>query len=195
MFQLPSRFFVNLHQQLLLVIFLRKKQDRIFLKLVNTWWIIPNCKVQFSNYVLCLAAKKKDHWKPEFRLALAVWTENWSNERVSSFEQSTLFLSTAKALIQTLRCQAGLIKDSFDDGYDFILTARFQSDPLERRFNQYRQMSGGRFLVGLKDTTCSEKNLKIKILLKEEIDIDEEINISCPGEMEIMKLKTDIDSL
>ena len=32
-------------------------------------------------------------------------------------------------------------------------------------------------------------------MLKEDIDIDEEIKISCPGEMEIMKLKTDIDSL
>ena len=56
-------------------------------------------------------------------------------------------------------------------------------------------MSGGRFLVGLKDTICSEKILKIKCLLKEDIDIDEEIKISCPGEMEIMKLKADTDSL
>ena len=37
--------------------------------------------------------------------------------------------------------------------------------------------------------------MKIKCLLKEDIDIDEEIKISCPGEMEITKLKTDIDSL
>ena len=56
-------------------------------------------------------------------------------------------------------------------------------------------MSGGRFLVGLKDTICFEKNLKIKCLLKEAIDLDEEIKISCPGEMEMMKLKSDIDSL
>ena len=56
-------------------------------------------------------------------------------------------------------------------------------------------MSGGRFLVGLKDTICSEKILKIKCLLKEDIDINEEIKISCPGEMETMKLKTDSDSL
>ena len=104
-------------------------------------------------------------------------------------------MSIAKALIETLRCQASLIEDLLDDGYDFILTARFQSNPLERRLGQYRQMSGGRFLVGLKDTICSEKFLKIKCLLKEDIDIDEEIKISCPGEMEITKLKTDIDSL
>ena len=56
-------------------------------------------------------------------------------------------------------------------------------------------MMWGCFLVGLKGTICSEKILKIKCLLKEEIDIDEEIKISCPREMEIAKLKTDIDSL
>ena len=32
-------------------------------------------------------------------------------------------------------------------------------------------------------------------MLKENIDIDEGIKISCPGETEIMKLKTDINSL
>ena len=32
-------------------------------------------------------------------------------------------------------------------------------------------------------------------MLKEDIDIDKEIKISCPGEMKIMKLKTDMDSL
>ena len=37
--------------------------------------------------------------------------------------------------------------------------------------------------------------MKIKCLLTEDIDIDEEIKISCPGEMEITKLKADIDSL
>ena len=34
----------------------------------------------------------------------------------------------------------------------------------------------------------------IESLLKEEADIDEEIKISCPGEIEIMKLKTDVGS-
>ena len=46
-------------------------------------------------------------------------------------------------------------------------------------------MSGGCFLISLKDTICSEKILKIKSLLKEDTDINEEIKISCPGEMEI----------
>ena len=56
-------------------------------------------------------------------------------------------------------------------------------------------MSEGRFLVGLKDPIRSEKKLQIKSLLKEDMDINEEVNISCSGEMEVMKLNTDIDSL
>ena len=67
-----------------------------------------------------------------------------------------------------------------------ILKVSFQTT---FRCDQYRQMSGGHFLVALKDTTCSEKILKIKCLLIKDIDIDEEIKVSCPGEMEIMKLK------
>ena len=63
-----------------------------------------------------------------------------------------------------------------------MMTARFQSDPQERRFGQYRQMSGGRFLVSLKDTEVSEKILKIMSLIKEGIDIDESVKEEKPDE-------------
>ena len=54
---------------------------------------------------------------------------------------------------------------------------------------------GVAFWLVRKIQNALKKNFKIKCLLKEDVDINEEINISCPGEMEIMKLKTDIDSL
>ena len=82
--------------------------------------------------------------------------------------------------MRTLLCHAALIEDLLTEGYNFVLTARLQSDPLERRYGQYRQMSGGRFLVGLKDATVSEKIIKMKSLLKEGIDIDE--NVKTPKE-------------
>jgi len=75
-----------------------------------------------------------------------------------------------------------LIDDLHDDGYRFVLTARFQSDPQERRFGQYRQMSGGRFLVSLKDTEVSEKILKIISLVKEGVDIDASVKVQTPIE-------------
>ena len=38
-----------------------------------------------------------------------------------------------------------------------LLYYRFQSDPLEKRLSQYRQMNGSHFVVGLKDTVYSEE--------------------------------------
>ena len=46
---------------------------------------------------------------------------------------------------------------------------RLQSDPIERRFSQYRQMSGGRFLVSLRDVYNSERILACRSLIKEGI--------------------------
>ena len=57
---------------------------------------------------------------------------------------------------------------------------RFQNDPLEKRFSQYRQMSGGNFLVSLQEVLQSEKTLFFKLLLKESVNIWEE-DISKPS--------------
>ena len=36
---------------------------------------------------------------------------------------------------------AALIEDLLREGYKYVLTARFQSDPLEKRYGQYLLMS------------------------------------------------------
>ena len=75
-------------------------------------------------------------------------------------------------------CQVSLIEDLFSDGFKFVLTAGFQSDPFERRFEQDCQMSGERFSVGLKDIISSKKILKIKSLVKEIIDIRDDTKVT-----------------
>ena len=42
-----------------------------------------------------------------------------------------VMLQTASAFARTLKCHALLIEDLLAEGYDFIMTSRFQSDPLE----------------------------------------------------------------
>ena len=42
-----------------------------------------------------------------------------------------------------------LMQELLEEGYEYIFTCRLQSDPLENRFSQCQQMSGGRFLVSL----------------------------------------------
>ena len=86
------------------------------------------------------------------------------------FEKFALIKQTSPGLIRTLLCHAAVIEELLDEGYKYILTSRFQSDPLERWFGQYRQMSGRIFLVGLRDVTRSEKIMKLKSLLKGDIN-------------------------
>ena len=75
------------------------------------------------------------------------------------------------ALITALRSQAALIKDLLNKNYRNVLPARFQSDQLEKRFSRCRQMSGGNFLVCLKEVQDTEKTLICRSLLKEQIDL------------------------
>ena len=56
-----------------------------------------------------------------------------------------------------------LIEDLLQDGFECVLTSRLQTDPLEHRLSKYRQVSGGRFLVGLREVNLSEKILAIKL--------------------------------
>ena len=91
-------------------------------------------------------------------------------KRITNCEKFTLTSQTSSALVRTLLCLASLIEDLIEEEYDFLSTSRFQSDPLERQFGQYRKMSGGKFLVKLRDVTSSEKT--IKSLFKEDLDMD-----------------------
>ena len=56
---------------------------------------------------------------------------------------------TTNALMMVSNSTASLI-DPLNEGLFYVLTSCFQSVPLERRSSKYRQISGGRFLVGLR---------------------------------------------
>ena len=74
----------------------------------------------------------------------------------------------AKWKNEKLLCHAALIEELLDEGYRYILTPPFQSD-LSERFENYEQMSGGRFLVSLKEMAIIPKKImKLKCLLKED---------------------------
>ena len=72
-----------------------------------------------------------------------------------------------------LKCQTSLIQGILSDKYEYNFTSRLQIEPLEREFGHYRQMSGDRFSVGLKDLNCSETIVTLRSLLKEDIDLSD----------------------
>lgn len=82
------------------------------------------------------AAVQEDH-KPEFLLLIAHWVNTWSK-----CPSLILTKKMSHALMTTLRGVANLINDLQSKIYDYILTSKFQSDPIEHHFSKYRQVSG-----------------------------------------------------
>ena len=115
-------------------------------------------------------------------ISLANWLSTWCETR-SKF---CLSKQTFDAFIKTLRGQACLATDLFREGFDYVIPVKFQSDPLENRFSQYRQMSGGNFLVSLREVMDSENILLCKSLLKANVNFWEDNlpKILCAAENE-----------
>ena len=146
-----------------------RKDAASFLKLINTWWKIANSKKRFCLNKLG-NAMIYGNGKIEFRFSLANWLESW---KLSSL-LLRLSKQTCDALICMLRAQGKLCTDLFEEGYSFIVTAKFQSDPLERRILQYRQMSGRNFLVSLRKVLSSENTLLCCSLLMQKVNFWQE---------------------
>ena len=82
---------------------------------------------------------------------------------MTDLSKISLAIKTLRTTIATLRATSCLLSELFNEGYKYLLTAPFQSDPLERQFSKYRQIGGVRFLVSLREVTNSEKQV---VLLK-----------------------------
>ena len=181
--------------------FPENKDATEFLKLIDTWWTISNSK-QVKNTRLGNAAVKGDQ-KPQFLRKFADWIEEWeelqkfSEAKFSNSQKFTLSAQTSNALIVTLRCTASLIEDLLDEeGYRYVLTARWQTDPLERRYSRTRQMSGGRFLVGLREFQSSDRILSIISLIKESIDFwKEDVRPENNHAVDITNLNNELDNM
>ena len=147
-----------------------------FLQLINTRWTISISKKRYHIKNKIGNAVVIGDQKAQFLRAFADWLIMWQESSIPNCEKFQLSKQTSDGLIQTLRCHASLTEDLLESGlYEFVRTAKFQSDPIERRFSRYRQMSGGRFLVSLKDVNCSEKILKIKAFLKYNCNMDDTV--------------------
>ena len=99
--------------------------------------------------------------------------------RGSSRIQS-LTSETRQAMFSTLMGIVELIRNLLSCGFEYVLTAKFQSDDLEGEFGVYRQLSGGSYFVGVEEI-LSSANLRTRQLLSElnEVDVLTHTRRSC----------------
>ena len=125
--------------------FPERKDISGFLSLIHTWTIVNSQ----GNAVI------DGDGKTDFFLSFAEWLNNWSDSPVFC-----LTPHTSDALIRTQYAQVLLVEELLNSGYEYVILCKLQSDPLEKRFLQYRQMSVGRFLVSLHEVLNSERILQ-----------------------------------
>ena len=105
-----------------------------FLDLVKTWWVTSNSKRIFNSCNKLGNTAVRGDGKPQNLRSFASWIKNWKNQHISNAQKLTLTAQSNDALVRTLQCHTVLIDDSLSNGQEFVLTTRFQSDPIERRF-------------------------------------------------------------
>ena len=131
------------------------KTTSSFLNLIYNWWLVVNAKEKFHPNIVDNALIT-GVGKIEFLQAMTTWLVKWRDSMKLGLSKQTF-----NALISTNQVIADPSTDLLNEGYDYVPTGRLQSDPLERRFSQYRQMLGGRFLVSLKEIYRSESIVKL----------------------------------
>ena len=105
------------------------------------------------------------------------WLYKWMQY---SEANNTTFLTTEtfKALSHTINAMVYMIHDLLNNNIlDNILLGKFQTDNLESRFVQYRQLSGCNYLVSVAEVMQSERKLRIKGLLKLHTKSGGDINV------------------
>lgn len=106
--------------------------------------------------------KSVSDWKLCFLREVADWLTNWQLSK-----QSGLSSETFLAVKHTCQAVADLSENLLlHHDFQYVLTGQFLSDPIEKRFGWYRQLSGGNYFISVNQVLENEKKIRIISLLK-----------------------------
>jgi hypothetical protein len=144
------------------------KKTAAFLDLIHKWWSIVNVRTMTIGL-----QKRDENKKPvtevngahvEFFHKFAAWLVKWQKEgdRKTSLSSETFFCAQ-----QTCTALPPLIEYLLTKkGLNFILLGKISSDPIERRFGQYRQLAGANYFLSVRQFLEAEKLIRLKALVK-----------------------------
>ena len=141
---------------------------------------LRNCETLNAYYFQIFRALRKDFY---YRKCCDQWGQknwvfqisgrlNWTMVPVPCIHTN---ISNCFWLDYSSWCPSMLIDILLNEACQYVITVTLQSDPIERRFSQYRQMSGGRFLVSLREVLNSERILRCRSLIKENLTFGKRI--------------------
>lgn len=133
-------------------------------------WNVLNVKHPYKHIRLrnddCKPVTSSSDQTIEFLRSVIKWLQDWQELKLKPRE-GTLSNETMTALEHTLCAMIDMVTYLLDEKhFDYVLLGKFQTDNLEFRFSQYRQMSGSNFHVSVQQLLEGEKKLKLMSVLK-----------------------------
>ena len=139
-----------------------------FIKIITTWWQIVNVKTPKkgrrlnSKYQQPLLSEDTD--TKLFLRYFIEWLSRWGRVKSS---HGSLTSETFYALHHTTNALLEIADYCISElGANYVLLGKFQTDCLEARFGQYRQLSGGKYDVSLRQICECEKKIRLLSVLK-----------------------------
>ena len=141
------------------------KQTASFIRLITAWWHIVNVKQSFKGLhkrdSLSLPISDCSDERLQFLVSFADWLHEWG-----TCDNGCLTRQTSRALHHTTLTLVQLTKYALTTlSVKYILLGKLQTDNLERRFGEYRQLSGGNYNVSVQQILESEKKLRVSSFL------------------------------
>lgn len=142
-----------------------------FLSIIKDWWEIVNVSSCGKGI-----RKRNEKMNPiffmdgpqgDFLKKFLSWVEMWQDLLTENSSAKGLSKETFKSSIHSTKSHIRLIHYALSTlKWKYVLLGKFQTDKLEARFGQYRQLSGCNYNVSLQQIRESEKKLKISSLLE-----------------------------
>ena len=149
----------------------------MFIKIFWTWWQVVNVKTPLKSqrlrnvYQQPITAMTSDAKK--FLIYFLQWLDRWKITAASG----KLTRETFTALSHTTHALLEISDYCLNElGASYVLLGKFQTDALESRFGRYRQLSGAKYDVSLRQVYECEKKLRLLSVLRlklhhKEVDI------------------------
>ena len=151
-----------------------------YIELMNRLFKTLNCNSQFaherrrdeSRRAIFFDDRRQSKFLREFR--------DWAIEWTAMQTKKSLTAETFFCLLQTVQALADLADYLLDTGrLQYVLLGKINSDDIESRFGNYRQLSGGNFYVSVHQVLENEKKIRIRALVRfDKLSISEIRNIT-----------------
>ncbi|KAH6926129.1 hypothetical protein HPB50_015045 [Hyalomma asiaticum] len=166
-----------------------------FIRVILRWWSIVNVKTPNKGYHHRNVyeepmADHTDDPKARFLSAFITWLDVWEFYR---HDTGVLTQETLSALRLSAQSLLALVKYCVSElHFKYVLLGKVQTDPLESRFGQYRQMAGGQYHISVRQLCETEGRIRLQNALPrmssddlkgiEEVHVTD-VGISCSVEV------------